>query len=66
MQTKTSELGATLIELLVSIVIVGVAAGIILSLVATTTGASADPMLRHQASAIAEAYLEEILLKSFD
>ncbi|MGB5246543.1 MAG: type II secretion system protein [Woeseia sp.] len=66
MQSRKSELGATLIELLVSIVIVGVAAGIILSLVATTTGASADPMLRHQASAIAEAYLEEILLKSFD
>lgn len=58
--------GATLIELLVSIVVVGIAAGIILGLLATTTGASADPMLRHQASAIAEAYLEEILLRAFD
>lgn len=58
--------GVTLIELLVSIVVVGIAAGIILGLLATTTGASADPMLRHQASAIAEAYLEEILLRSFD
>jgi MSHA pilin protein MshD len=29
------------------------------------TAASADPMLRHQASAIAEAYLEEIVLRSF-
>ena len=28
------------------------------------TGASADPMIRHQATAIAESYLEEILLKA--
>lgn len=28
-----------------------------------TTAGSADPMIRHQAAAIAEAYLEEILLK---
>ncbi|MDZ7642982.1 MAG: prepilin-type N-terminal cleavage/methylation domain-containing protein [Woeseiaceae bacterium] len=58
--------GVTLVELLVSIVIVGIAAGTILGLLATTTGASADPLLRHQASAIAEAYLEEILLRPFD
>ena len=60
------ERGVTLVELLVSIVIVGIAAGTILGLLATTTGASADPMLRHQASAVAEAYLEEILLRAFD
>jgi MSHA pilin protein MshD len=63
--TRARQYGVTLIELLVSIVIVGIAAGTILGLLATTTGASADPMLRHQASAIAEAYLEEILLRSF-
>lgn len=60
------ERGVTLVELLVSIVIVGIAAGTILGLLATTTGASADPLLRHQASAVAEAYLEEILLRAFD
>lgn len=57
--------GVTLVELLVSIVIVGIAAGTVLGLLATTTSSSADPMLRHQASAIAEAYLEEIMLRSF-
>lgn len=57
--------GVTLVELLVSIVIVAIAAGTILGLLATTTGASADPLLRHQASAIAEAYLEEVLLRPF-
>lgn len=62
---QSTQRGVTLIELLISIVVVGIAAGIILALLATTTGASADPMLRHQASAIAEAYLEEILLKPF-
>jgi MSHA pilin protein MshD len=66
MTYRLRQQGVTLIELLVSIVVVGIAAGIILGLLATTTGASADPMLRHQASAIAEAYLEEILLRSFD
>jgi MSHA pilin protein MshD len=30
------------------------------------TGASADPVIWHQATAIAEAYLEEVLAKNFD
>lgn len=55
--------GATLVELLVSIVIVAIAASTVLGVLAMTTAGSADPMIRHQASAVAEAYLEEILLK---
>ena len=55
--------GATLVELLVSIVIVAIAASTVLGLLAMTTAASADPMIRHQAAAIAESYLEDILLK---
>lgn len=55
--------GATLVELLVSIVIVSIAASTILGVIAMTTAGSADPMIRHQAAAIAEAYLEEVLLK---
>lgn len=55
--------GATLVELLVSIVIVAIAASTVLGVLSMTTAASADPMIRHQAAAIAEAYLEEILLK---
>lgn len=50
-------------ELLVSIVIVAIAASGVLGVLSMTTAASADPMIRHQAAAIAEAYLEEILLK---
>jgi len=55
--------GVTLIELLVSIVIVSIAASGVLGVLSMTTAGSADPMIRHQAAAIAEAYLEEILLK---
>lgn len=55
--------GTTLVELLVSIVIVGIAASTILGIFATTAGSSADPMIRRQATAVAEAYLEEILLR---
>lgn len=55
--------GSTLVELLVSIVIVSIAASTVLGVLSMTTAGSADPMIRHQAAAIAEAYLEEILLK---
>ena len=57
--------GTTLIELVIAIVIISIAATAILGTFATTVGASADPMIRHQAVAIAEAYLEEVSLKSF-
>ena len=58
--------GLTLVELLVSIVIVGIAASTILGVFSTVASSSADPMIRHQAAAIADAYLEEILLRPFD
>ncbi len=58
--------GTTLIELVISIVIVSIAASALLMALSMTIGYSADPMIRHQAIAIAEAYLEEIALKAFD
>lgn len=65
MNAAKSQLGVTLVELLLSIVIVATAASAVLGVLSMTVSASADPMLRHQAAAIAEAYLEEIMLKSF-
>lgn len=59
----THQRGVTLVELLMSIVVVSIAASSVLGVMSMTTARSADPMIRHQASAIAEAYLEEILLK---
>lgn len=57
--------GVTLIELIVAMVVITVALAGILSVINYTTRHSADPVLRHQAIAIAEAYMEEICLKSF-
>ncbi|MBC9252517.1 prepilin-type N-terminal cleavage/methylation domain-containing protein [Pseudomonas alcaligenes] len=55
----------TLVELVITIVIVGIAAAAMFSAMAAITGRSADPLLRQQSLAIAEAYLEEILLQPF-
>ena len=63
MREVPKQRGVTMIELVVSIVIVSIASAAVLGVLAMTTGGSADPMIRHQAAAIADAYLEEILLK---
>ena len=57
--------GMTLVELVISIVIIGISAASLYSAMAAITGRSADPLLRQQSLAIAEAYLEEILLQPF-
>lgn len=58
--------GVTLVELIVSMVIISIALGGVLMVMNFTTSHSADPMIQHQAVAIAEAYMEEILLQSYD
>ena len=63
--SRGSQRGTTLIEVLLSVIIVGIAASVVIGVLSMTNASSADPMLRHQAASIAEAYLEEILLKSF-
>jgi MSHA pilin protein MshD len=59
------ESGATLVELVISIVVISIAASAVLGVLSTTVGRSADAMALSQAVAIAEAYLEEISLKPF-
>jgi MSHA pilin protein MshD len=59
----THEHGATLIELIVSIVVISIAASAVLGLLSGSVGRSADAMVMAQAVSIAEAYLEEITLK---
>lgn len=54
--------GLTLVELIVSMVIISVALGGVLVVMNFTTRHSADPVIQHQAVAIAEAYMEEIAL----
>ena len=57
--------GISLIELVMFIVIVGLALTGVLLVMNTTTKSSADPVLRKQALATAESLLEEIELQPF-
>jgi len=65
MFTQVKQQGVTLVELVISIVILSVAVVGVLSTLGTIVGRSADPMIREQSIAIAEAYLEEISLAQF-
>ena len=58
--------GVTLVELIVSIVIVATAVGAVLNVLSSNLSRSADAFITIQAGAIAEAYLEEISLRPFD
>ncbi len=62
---QRSQGGISLVELIMFIVIVSLGIVGILSVMNVTTKASADPMLRKQALAIAESLLEEIQLQAF-
>jgi MSHA pilin protein MshD len=57
--------GATLIELVATITITAIALVTLIALTSTSTQRSADPMIREQALAVAQAYLEEITRKGF-
>src|SRR5438046_8301218 len=60
-----AEHGISLIELIVFIVIVGIAVAGVVGALSMATRASADPMIQKQALAIAEALLEEVQLQPF-
>ena len=57
--------GLTLVELVLAIVVISVALGGVLLVINHTLTHSADPMLRQQALAVAESYLEETTLKPY-
>lgn len=57
--------GTTLVELVLSMLIVSIALVGIFSVINLTVSHSADPVVQHQAIAIAESYLEEILLQAY-
>ena len=56
----------TLIEIIVTLVVIGIASVALMSVFASTVRTSADPVIQQQAVTIAEAYMEEIMLKAFD
>ena len=63
--SSRSERGATLIEVIMFMVIVGIAVAAVMSVFVGTTRASAEPLIRKQALAIAESLLEEVRLMPF-
>ena len=65
MCTSRRQCGMTLIELIVFIVIVSVALAGVLTVLNLTARSSADPMIRKQMLAIAEALLEEVQAQPF-
>ena len=56
----------TLIEIIVTLVVVGIAAVALLGVFTSNIRGSADPVVQQQAITIAEAYMEEIMLRAFE
>jgi MSHA pilin protein MshD len=65
MSTGRRQRGATLVELIIFIVVVGTAVIGVLTVLDLSTKSSADPMVQKQALAVAEAVLEEAQLQPF-
>lgn len=62
---RTSIAGFTLVESIVTLVVLAAAAAGVLLIYAQATAHSADPMIRAQAQSIATAYMDEILLQAY-
>lgn len=62
---RHAQRGLTLIELIIYIVVVLVGLAGVLTVLNTTVRGSADPVVRKQALALAEAMLEEVLAKDY-
>jgi MSHA pilin protein MshD len=65
MKSRPLQRGVTLIELVVSITIIAIAAAVVMGTLAMSTTSSAQMMNRNQAALIANSYLQEALSRSF-
>lgn len=65
MYTNKAQRGISLLELILFIVIIGIALAALLSVLNVTTQASVDPLWRKQTLSIAESLLEEVQLHDF-
>ena len=57
--------GFTLIELVITIVLLGIGVSAFMVLINQTTRDSVDPLIRQQAGAVAQSYLDEVVLNPF-
>ena len=62
---KHRQAGVTLVELIISMVIIAIALVGIFLVINSTSRTSANPVVQYQAIAIAESYMEEILLQAY-
>ncbi|MCK4843088.1 MAG: prepilin-type N-terminal cleavage/methylation domain-containing protein [Methylococcales bacterium] len=62
---RAHQTGITLIELIISMMVISIALTGILTVMNLTVKHSADPVIYRQSLAIAESYLEEILLQPY-
>lgn len=62
---RLQQRGVTLVELIMSMVIIAIALTGIFSVMNFTIGHSADPIVQYQAVGVAESYLEEILSRAY-
>ncbi len=63
---KIRQNGMTLVELVISIVLISIAMTAMLSAFSTSMGRSADPLWKNKSLKLAQAYLDEILSKKYD
>ncbi|WP_198262972.1 prepilin-type N-terminal cleavage/methylation domain-containing protein [sulfur-oxidizing endosymbiont of Gigantopelta aegis] len=63
---KNTQAGVTLIELVISIVIISIAIAGVTALFIGTSTTSADPMVRAQQLAIAKSYIDEIMMQPYE
>lgn len=63
---KARQQGVTLVELVISIIILSIAVVALLSSFSLSIGSSADPLWRNKTLKLAQLYLDEILAKKYD
>lgn len=66
MNGKTKQQGVTLVELVISIVIISIAMVALMSSFSLSMSHSADPLWRNKALKLGQLYLDEILAKKYD
>lgn len=63
---KSKETGVTLVELVISIVILSIAMIALMNAFSVSISSSADPLWRNKTLKLAQLYLDEILAKNYD